>query len=129
VSIDNHARATEQPTDAELAANERLRARPENLRFGIHSVGALDITYYRLNPPDEEFFGNEPGDFPVSVGLCGMYGYDALSEPPTKGSEFVVLGISGAVGRRLTNVLLERDDALRLAKLLKQAAKKVARDV
>ncbi|MCA2303101.1 hypothetical protein JF770_05975 [Mycobacterium intracellulare] len=124
MTIDNHARVDEQPTDDELPANERLRARPENLRFGLDTVGAYDIAYYRLNPPNGEFYADDT--YPVSVGVCGFHGKLAIEDRPTYGHDAVVLGIHGGAGRRLVNVLFEPDEARQLAKLLTKAAKKVA---
>lgn len=123
MSIDSHARTDEQLTDEELELNERLRARPENPRFDVQTVDAWDIAYYRLNPPDCEFFADDT--YPVSVGVCGFYGKLAIEDHPAEGSDTVVLGIHGGAGRRLVNVLLEPDVARQLAKLLTKTAKKV----
>jgi len=123
MTLDNTAPTA--PTDEELPAIEFLGARPENLWFGLSTVGGF-VAYHRLNPPSEEFWGCEPGSFPLSVGICGLYGHplDVDDDRPDQGTDAVVLGVHGSAGRRLTNVLLEPSEALRLAKLLKKAAKK-----
>lgn len=134
------SRAVEQPTDDELDVYEGLRARPENLQLGVQTIDAF-VAYYRLNPPQEEFDGTAdvgvPGDFPVSVGVCGVYGR-VLNEYEDKGltlqpedqpdhqDDVVVLGIHGAAGRRLTNVLLGQDEAIQLARMLLGAAETVS---
>ena len=116
--MDNKDAATERPTWVEVREN------PENLNFGIEDVVAVNVPWYRLNPPSEEF--KDFSEFRVSVGVCGEYDHDFPSRPD-ECADVVLLGINGLQGSRLVNLLIAPDSARQLAKLLKRAAKKVAR--
>jgi hypothetical protein len=132
MSLDSNDTETQRPSWATEAEEEaaydawlKVRENPENLQYGTNDLDVAELPYYRLNPPEEEFCD---GYFSVSVGLCGYHGRYPITlrdlHPDTY-AEHVLLGINGTSGTRLANVLLEPDEALQLAKLLKKAAKKV----
>lgn len=130
--MDNSDTATESPVWANEAEEEtayeawvKVRENPENLRYGVDRLDVAEVPYYRLDPPGVEFCD---ANFSVSVGVCGYHGHQPIRLRDLHAdtyAEHVLLGINGTTGTRLVNVLLEPDDALKLAKLLKKAAKNV----
>lgn len=109
-----------EPTQDEWDAWEYLRAHPENLQHGTSDVDA-EITYYRLNPPRDDFCDQNT----VFVGVCGAYAHDFPGPRPDEASELVLLGLRGSTGKRLINVLIEPDEARKLARSLRRAAKQI----
>lgn len=97
------------------AAEEQWRAQPEESES--RRVPAFGLYFLNNFPADESFDG------------CLLVGVSRPLPPeePRDHSARVVLGYMGDSGVRLNNVLLDPEDACRLAKLLKKAAKKAAR--
>lgn len=94
------------------ATEELWRAHPEESDFGY--AFAFGLYFLKEFPADESFDGT------VSVGVSRPL----PPEGPKDHVPRVVLSYTGDSGVRLTNVLLDPDEARRLAKLLKKAARK-----
>ncbi|WP_431236696.1 hypothetical protein ACQ86B_17345 [Mycolicibacterium aichiense] len=106
MSIDNNA------PDPTTNTDESWLSRPED--YELDHVFAFGL-YFLDIPKGESFDGS------VSVGVSRPMPPDG----PQNHSARVVLGYNGDSNVRLSNVLLEPDEARRLAKLLEEAAEKV----
>ncbi|BCI86077.1 hypothetical protein PJJ30_18435 [Mycobacterium kansasii] len=96
---------------------EQWRSRPEGSEGAwVHAFGL----YFLLNIPDDEAF-----DGALSVGVSGP----SPDEAPADHSPSVVLGYTGDSGARLTNVLLQPDEARQLAAHLLSAAQTTERSI
>ncbi|OBF69610.1 hypothetical protein A5753_21345 [Mycobacterium sp. 852002-51971_SCH5477799-a] len=107
------ARRAELAATEALDAEEKWRAHPETADFGVEHAFVL---YYLLEPPDDEF----DGDFVVSVGACTLNPGD-----DDERMKFVLLGVDGSQGTRLTNIVLTEEEAQQLAQYLQAAAAEV----
>jgi hypothetical protein len=119
MSIDNQPPAGKQsgssrigilPNDPAREARDRWREHPE-----VNTLGEADgfVTYYVTDPNDEQFHDT----LSLSVATCG----NSILVPE---EDYVLLSLDGL--ERLVNALITPDEARKLAKLLKKAAKKAA---